>query len=324
VPKGSLFSELVEYQNVKRYIMSELLKKLCEVKSPSGLEVNMKEFILNYVNSHDLRWKVKPTIYHGEGFQDCIVLVFGKPKVAAFAHMDTTGFMVRYQDQLIHIGGPEVSGDEILTGKDALGEIECKLDINEEHQMHYKFGRAIISGTSLSYKSNYREDNEFIDSPYLDNRVGVFNLLKIAETLKHGALVFSCWEEHGGGSVPFLVKFLYEKFQINKMLISDITWVSEGVSFHNGVVISFRDKNIPRKSFIDKIISLTVENEISYQIEVEAYGSSDAREIQQSPYPIDWCFIGPPIENAHSDHEKISKKDLASMELIYKMLFNCL
>lgn len=302
--------------------MNKLLKSLSEVHSPSGEETNMKEFILNYIYQYASKWKVKPQIFQGENFQDCLVLVFGKPTVAAFAHMDTIGFMVRYQDQLIHIGGPEVSGDEMLVGNDELGDIECKLTLNEEHQLHYKFGRAIISGTSLSYKNNFQESDQFITSPYLDNRVGIYNLLKIAENLKNGALVFSCWEEHGGGSVPFLTKFLYDKFQIKKMLISDITWISDGVAFHNGVVVSFRDKNIPRRSFIDNIVKLTIKNEITFQIEIEAYGSSDAREIQQSPYPIDWCFIGPPIENAHSNHEKISKQDLDSMLSIYSMLFN--
>ena len=302
--------------------MSVLLESLCNVHSPSGDEQNMKRFILNFVNEHSGKWMVKPQIFHGEEFQDCLVLVFGKPEVAAIAHMDTTGFTVRYQDQLVPIGGPEVTGDEILTGSDVLGEIECKLALNTERQLHYKFGRAIVSGTSLVFKNNFAEDQSYFYTPYLDNRVGIYNLLKIAEKIENGVLVFSCWEEHGGGSVPFLVKFLYEKYKIKKMLVSDITWISDGVGFNDGVVISFRDKNIPRRSFINRIRNLAIENEIPFQVEVEAYGSSDAREIQLSPYPIDWCFIGPPIENAHSNHEKISKKDLKSMISLYQLLMS--
>ena len=300
--------------------MSKFLRSLCEVHSPSGEEVNMKHFILNFVNENLAKWKVKPQIFHGEEFQDCIILVFGKPEVAAFAHMDTTGFTVRYQDQLIPIGSPEVKGGETLTGSDELGVIECELVLNDHHQLYYKFGRAIISGTNLVYKSNFIEDPSYYYSPYLDNRVGIYNLLKIAKSLENGALVFSCWEEQGGGSVPFLVRFLYNKYRINKMLISDITWISDGVGFDDGVVISYRDKNIPRKSFVKCITNLAIENEIPYQVEVEAFGSSDAREIQISPYPIDWCFIGTPIENAHSNHEKISKKDLKTMIFFYQIL----
>jgi putative aminopeptidase FrvX len=302
--------------------MNNLLKSLLDVHSPSGEEINMKQFILNYVNENSEKWKVKPQVIHGEEFQDCLMLIFGKPEVAAFAHMDTTGFTVRYRDQLIPIGGPDVKGDEILTGSDVLGEIECSLTLNEEYQLHYNFGRAIKSGTSLVYKSNFLEDSSYYSSPYLDNRVGIYNLLKLAENLENGALVFSSWEEHGGGSVPFIVKFLYEKYSIRKMLVSDVTWVSDGIGFDEGVVVSFRDKNIPRKSFIDSITSLAIENQVPFQVEVEAHGSSDAREIQLSPYPIDWCFIGPPIENAHSTLEKVSKKDLLTMISLYQILMN--
>lgn len=300
--------------------MNELLKSLLEVHSPSGEEVNMKEFILNYVNGNSKDWKVQPHIIQGEEFQDCLMLIFGTPEVAAFAHMDTTGFTVRYQDQLIPIGGPEVKGDEKLTGSDELGEIDCGLELNDEYQLHYKFGRAIKSGTSLVYKSNFLEDHYYYNSPYLDDRVGIYNLLKIAESLENGALVFSCWEEHGGGSVPFLVKFLYDTYRTRKMLVSDVTWVSDGIGFDEGVVISNRDKNIPRKSFVSTITKLAIENKVPFQVEVEAHGSSDGREIQTSPYPIDWCFIGPPIENAHSMLEKVSKKDVKTTISFYQIL----
>lgn len=300
--------------------MSKLLKSLCEVHSPSGEEQFMMQFILSHIQQHSGKWKVQPQLFHGEQFQDCLVLVFGNPRIGVFAHMDTTGFTVRYQNQLIPIGGPEVDGGEQLIGFDSLGEIECILELNDENQAHYRFGRAIMPGTTLTYKSNFVDDQSYITSPYLDDRVGLYNLLKIAETLENGALVFSCWEEHGGGSVPYLVKFLYEKYQINKMLISDITWVSDGIHFEEGVVISYRDKNIPRKSFIEQITQLAVANQIPFQVEVEAHGSSDGREIQLAPYPIDWCFIGPPVAHAHSNHEVVAKIDLKSMVSFYKVL----
>lgn len=302
--------------------MNDLLKRLCEVKSPSGEEWRMKEFVKTYVAENQHLWKTKPTLVDGEDFQDCVMLIFGEPKVAAFAHMDTTGFTVRYQDQLVPIGGPEVLGNETLHGEDDLGEIECQLLLDDDGHVRYAFGRGITTGTCLVYKSKFLEDDQYIQSPYLDNRVGIYNLLKVAETLENGALVFSCWEEHGGGSVPFLVKYLYENFRISKMLVSDVTWVTEGVHFQQGVVISYRDRSIPRKSFVEEIIRTAKAHDISCQTEVEAHGASDGREIQASPYPIDWCFIGPPVEHVHTDHEKIAKSDLESMTVFYKLLIN--
>ncbi len=301
--------------------MPDLLESLCEVHSPSGEEWKMKDFLLDYIKRSSKGWVQKPRIVEGEDFQDCIILLFGKPRVAAFAHMDTTGFTVRYQDQLVPIGGPEVSGGEILQGFDALGEIECTLGMDEDGHIRYQFGRGIASGTSLVYKTNYLDRKQHIQSPYLDNRVGIYNLLKVAETIQDGALVFSAWEEHGGGSVPFLVRYLYEKFRINKMLVSDVTWATEGVHLKGGVVISHRDRSIPRRLFIDQIIKIASDNQILYQEEVEAHGASDGREIQASPYPIDWCFIGPPIENVHTNKERIAKSDLEWMIKFYKLLF---
>ncbi len=123
--------------------------------------------------------------------------------------------------------------------------------------------------------------------------------LKVAESLKDGVIVFSCWEEHGGGSVPFLAKFIYEKWNIKQALISDITWISDGVYPGKGVAISMRDRNLPRRKYVDRIIGIAKKRKVDFQLEVEGAGSSDGRELQTSPYPFDWCFVGAPEYGAH-------------------------
>ena len=72
---------------------------------------------------------------------------------------------------------------------------------------------------------NFREDNQWVQSCYLDNRLGVYVALELAKTLENGVIVFSCWEEHGGGSVAYIARYLWERFRLRKALISDITWV---------------------------------------------------------------------------------------------------
>jgi len=90
------------------------------------------------------------------------------------------------------------------------------------------------------------------------------------------------------------------------------------------VVLSIRDKFIPRKKFIDRLINLVDKSEISYQLEVEAYGGSDGREIQFSPYAMDWCFIGAAEDHVHSPDEKVSLKDLDAMIQVYRYLMHAL
>lgn len=297
-----------------------LLKQLCHIHAPSGEESSMTSFLLGYIKKEKKNWKVKPQIFHGDDFQDCIILKFGKPRTAIFAHMDSIGFTVRYFNQLLPIGSPDAEAGARLVGEDSLGKIECELMFDHEQHALYKFGRAIDRGTSLTYKIDFKETATTIQTPYLDNRLGIFNALKVAETLKDGVIVFSCWEEHGGGSVPYLAKFIYEKWKVKQALVSDITWATDGVALGKGVAISMRDRNIPRKSFVRKIISLAQKHKVAHQLEVEGVGSSDGRELQISPYPFDWCFIGAPEQHPHTPHERVHKDDIASMIALYSVL----
>jgi putative aminopeptidase FrvX len=233
--------------------------------------------------------------------------------------MDTIGFTVRYEDQLVPIGGVEAKLGIRLVGKDSLGLIDCKIKEYDEIIRH-DFPRRIDRGTCLSYRQNVRIDGEYIQAAYLDNRLGIFNCLKICEEITNGWVVFSTYEEHCGGSMPFLLKFIQDTAPITQALVSDITWITEGIAHHEGVVISLRDKMIPRKKFLDRVIGLAKKSGIPYQLEVEDFGASDGREIQLSPYAIDWCFIGAAEDNVHSPDEKVSLADLDAMIALYRYL----
>lgn len=301
----------------------QLLRKLLTIESVSGDEGPMTDFLIQYVEKRKRHWKVKPTVYFGENFQDCLLLKFGNPRTAVFAHIDTIGFMVRYENQLVPIGGPETDPGIKLVGKDKLGSIACGIKESGETLTH-DFPRAIERGTRLSFAQDIRLDQEFIQAAYLDNRIGIYNCLQLCETITDGWIVFSTYEEHGGGSMPFLLKFIQETAPIKQALVSDITWITDGVHHHEGVVVSIRDRMIPRRHFIDKIIALAEKSEIPYQLEVEDDGGSDGKEIQASAYPIDWCFIGAAEDNVHSPNEIVSLKDIDAMLRLYSYLLTYL
>ena len=302
----------------------ELLEQLIEVRGASGDEQKIKEFILDYIEKNKKSWKNEVTIHHGEGFQDAIVLIFGKPKTAVFAHIDSIGFTTAYDFNLIRIGGPRTIDGMKLVGSDSQGEIETELMIIEDDEGHkslkYVFPREIDRGTNLTFKPDFGLTDQYVQTPYLDNRLGVLNALTIAENLENGAIVFSTYEEHGGGSVGFLGRFLYEKYNLHQALISDITWVTEGVQQGGGVAISMRDKAVPRKSFLNRIISIAKENNIQFQLEVESAGGSDGSMLQDTDLPFDWCFIGAPEDNVHSPTEKVFLSDIEEMVELYKVL----
>jgi len=296
-----------------------LLKELCSIHAPSGNESAMTNFIIDHVKREKKNWKVTPKVYSGKGFQDCVVLVFGKPKTAIYAHIDSIGYTVKYDKEVVLIGKPIVKTGVTVVGVDSKGKIDCSL-IKQKDSLYYKFKREIAIGTRLTYKPNFRETKNYVQCCYMDNRLGVWNALQVAKTLRNGAIVFSCWEEHGGGSVGYLSKFLYEKYKVDQSLISDITWVTNGVKAGQGCAISMRDSGLPRKAYIDRIIEIARKSKVPFQLEVENAGGSDGNYIQRAPYPIDWCFVGAPESNVHTPDEKVHKDDIISMVELYKVL----
>jgi len=300
----------------------KLLKKMCNIHAPSGEEKNMKKFLLGHIEEKKNHWKVIPTLHFGDDFQDNIIMVFGNPRTAVFAHMDSIGFTVKYNNEIIKIGGPVTNEGIVLVGKDSKGEIEGKIMKKDEESQKIiiDFNREIDRGTSLTFKVNFREDEKFIQSAYLDNRLGVWNALELAKTLENGIIVFTSWEEHGGGSAAYLGKFIYNNYHVKQALISDITWITEGVIHGEGCAISLRDSAIPRKAFVNKVVEIAKESKIPFQLEVENAGGSDGNELQKSIYPWDWCFVGAAEDNVHSPDEKVHKTDIQNMTKLYEEL----
>ncbi|MBC6611665.1 M20/M25/M40 family metallo-hydrolase [Hymenobacter sp. BT507] len=299
----------------------QLLRTLCHIPAPSGHETRLTEFLLRYIATEQKNWQTTPQVLAGEQFQDCIILVFGQPRTAVFAHLDSIGFTVRYGRQLVRIGGPDVEPGYRLVGEDTQGPIDCTLTVDEETgALGYEFTRDIERGTELTFFCDFRETETTVQSCYLDNRLGVWNALRLCETLEHGIVVFSCWEEHGGGSVAYLAKYIYETYGVRQALISDITWVTEGVRPGEGVAISLRDSLIPRRAYVDRIRQIAAASGIPHQLEVEGAGGSDAKELQHADAPWDWCFVGAPEDNVHSPDEIVDKRDIESMLALYQVL----
>lgn len=299
----------------------QLLQALCQIAAPSGNEAPLTKFLLRYIQQHQSEWRTQPTVLSGGEFQDCIILIFGKPRTAVFAHLDSIGFTVRYGRQLVRIGGPDAETGYRLVGCDSQGDIECTLVVNEETGgLSYDFHREIERGTELTFHCNFRETDTTVQSCYLDNRLGVWNALRLCETLQDGIVAFSCWEEHGGGSVAYLARYIYETYGVRQALISDITWVTEGVRPGEGVAISLRDSLIPRRSYVERIRRIAREADIPHQLEVEGSGGSDAKELQHGAQPWDWCFVGAPEDNVHSPDEIVDKRDINSMLALYQAL----
>lgn len=304
-----------------------LLEQLCSIHAPSGDESTLTQFLLNYIEKNKSQWNSQPTVYSGDGYQDNIIVVFGKPRTAVWAHMDSVGYTVAYDNTVHPIGAPYASTGTALVGYHHDQQISGILHIEETEEgllRTVQSTHTLPRGATLSYAPNFRLSDDYVTSPYLDNRLGCWVALQLMETLKDGIVVFSTWEEHGGGSVPYLASFIYKTFNVSQALIADITWVTKGVLAGQGVALSLRDKMIPRKIFVDKIIRLAEQSGIPFQLEVEGAGASDGRELQLAAQPWDWMFIGAPEANAHTPNETVHRNDISSMLNLYHYLMKSL
>ena len=142
-----------------------LLKKLCEINATSGSEHKLTSFLINHIKKNQKNWKQVPKIYHGENFQNNIVLSFGEPKTAIFAHIDSIGYTVSYNNNVVKIGGSKLENDISLVGEDSQGNIETILKIEKERAF-VKHSRIIDRGTPLSYKVDFKLNNEYVQSAY--------------------------------------------------------------------------------------------------------------------------------------------------------------
>jgi putative aminopeptidase FrvX len=306
-------------------LSTNFLQQLIAVQGVSSDESRIKSFIIDYIQTHESEFAVKPVIYSGDEFHDAFIVVFGEPKTAIYAHTDTIGYSVGYENELIKVGGPRIIDGTKLVGKDRSGDVAGELMVFESDEDGSKSIQLIAEnivdrGTLLSFAPNFRETETAIQSPYMDNRLGVFIALEVAKTLENGALVFSTYEEHGGNSVSACARFLHEKYNVKQALICDITWVTHGVVHGEGVAISLRDSMLPRKSYIDRIVAIAEKANIPYQLEVESAGGSDGSTLQKSELLIDWCFIGAPEDNVHTPDEIVYKNDIVSMIQLYQIL----
>lgn len=290
----------------------ELLKQLCALHAPSSEEFRVRDFIVEYVQNHAHEWKQKPEMYFGKGYQDTLLIKLGTPTHAFMAHMDSVGFMAGYENELVPIGSPAPNEGSIIRN-------EHDQERNVYYDNHNKAWMLNTDdpmelGSTWTWKPSFKENDDCIESPFLDNRLSIYVLLKIASQLTNVVLAFSTYEEtQHGGKAAMLVHRMFQKWQVDKIIVADITWVTSFVASGDGVVVSYRDVGIPRRKFREKIEAILTQAKVKYQVEIEKSGGSDGTAIASSIYPIDWLFVGAPEVNPHGSIEKVHKKDVASM-----------
>jgi putative aminopeptidase FrvX len=282
----------------------EVLSVLTAIEGASGDESRMAAAVADLVAPLDG--------IHFERIQDNLIAWRGRPQVALFAHVDTVGFTLGYDRDLVRIGGPHVEGGEAL--RSTIDGVTYRGKVAKKGEGWALEGSPEApAGSRWVYDASLELDGVLVRGPYLDNRAGVWSAIEVFRQNLDVAVAFTTNEEHSGRGAVTCARWLNDHLGIGKALISDITWHTRAIRRGRGPAVSLRDRNVPRQIYLDRVLAAAEASGIPYQREIESDGSSDGGAIERSGVPMDWLFVGAPQEASHTPHEVIDLNDLRDM-----------
>ncbi len=278
-----------------------LLWELLAIDSPSGDEGTMADWLVDFLEraKQGITW---------ERWGDSVIAVKGTPKIALFAHQDTTGFTLGYDKALIPIGGPAAQPSDPLR---PIGQVYAGNKFGAGGKLTRS--TTALPGSRWVYATVPVQEGDEIVAPYIDNRGGLWAAMQALLRCEHIAVAFTTGEEHSGKGAIVCARRLFEQWKITQALISDITWDTKHVHCGQGVAISLRDRSVPRQRFLEKVLALAERSQIPFQREIESSGGSDGSMIDRGGVPIDWVFVGAPEVGPHRSAERINVNDLKGM-----------
>ena len=295
--------------------MFEELTALVAIEGTSGDEGRMVAHVTE---------RVAPLAgIQSQRIQDNLIVWRGRPQVALFAHLDTVGFTLGYDRELVRIGGPHVAGGEALRST-ANGRVHRGRLAKRGDDWVLDGAPDAPAGTRWVYDSPLELDGVLVRGPYLDNRAGVWSALEVLGTCEAVAVAFTANEEHSGRGAVTCARWLYDHLSIEQALISDITWHTRYIRRGRGPAVSLRDRNVPRQAFLDRVLAAAEASGIPFQREIETDGSSDGGSIERGGVPMDWVFVGAPEEASHTPGGVLDLNDLREMARLTAYLVQAL
>jgi len=312
--------------------MDNLLEKLINCFGPSGDEQNVRNLIQYEIKKYVDEIKV-------DKFGNLIAIKKGKgPKVMLAAHMDEIGLMVQMVAEDGHIFFQPVGGIEpysligqrvallnpstgqmiiegVITSQDMQEDIEITtpfkmsdlyIDTGLEQKELFKKGIEIGTYAVPINNMKFLGSKEYISGKSLDDRLGCFILVKVAEKLKNYKgnifFVFTVQEEIGLYGAQTSIYNLDPDWAI----AVDVTNAEDAygdriVKIGNGPCLSMMDvEMIANRCVNNNLKQLAKKHNIPLQPKVETFGTTDAAKIAIGRGGIPTTVLGVAIRNIHS------------------------
>lgn len=319
----------------------QLFKKLCTANGISGDEKNVRDLIIKEISDYATDITV-------DNLGNLIVFKKGKEraknKLMISAHLDEVGFIVSdiTQDGFIRfdeVGGIDrriLPGCNVLINNKVRGVIGikpihlCSSDEQKKtptyNQMYIDIGAvdkqqalSVVSlGDSITFDTNYYENDFTIQSKAIDDRFGCFVLIEmIKQTLPFDTyFIFVTQEEVGLRGAKVAAYTVNPDFCIvlEATTAADIPGANESRQVCNltqGAVVGFMDKS----TIYDKVL-LNCCNNISenkgYKLQFKraVAGGNDSGIIHKSRCGVRTIAISIPCRYLHSQCSMIAKSDM--------------
>ena len=328
--------------------MKELIKKLTEIKSPSGREDNIRNAILEelkgYIDGYEID-KLGNLIVWKKGKKD--------GKILLDAHMDEIGVLATYIDEkgfirIEPIGG--VSPYNLLGSSIAFPQTEGFVGVegetSEELSKNIKnldFDKIFVDigakskeeaeklvppGTFGVYSASFKDLGERLVSKAMDDRIGcaiIIEVFKRSNPYHTLYGTFSIQEEIGlvGASV---VAF---DIKPDLAIAIDVTAHSDtpkgpkrmSLELGKGPAIKIKDSaSISDRRIVEKLKNIAERNSIPYQIEILLRGGTNAAALQRTGEGIPAGTLSIPTRYVHSPHEMIDINDVENAIRMLKIL----
>jgi endoglucanase len=246
------------------------------------------------------------------------------------AHLDTCGFIAHsvnngqvkclnfgYSDtQACHMQPVTISTKKgsvhgvMYATKDDKGKLSFMVDTGSRSSREASGNLGIQAGDPIHFEIDPflvgDPTKKIICSPRLDNRLGVFELLILAEQLKKSPpsddvfLVGTVEEETGARGA----KTAANKVKPNIALILDATYDEFPVSMSQGPVITLSDRSVILSSKVrDYLLELAKKNKIPVQTEVWNIGGTDAGSVRTIKEGVPTIPILTATKNNHTPIE---------------------
>jgi len=333
----------------------DLLQKLVNALGPAGNESAVRNIIMHELKGYvdDIRVdKMGNLICHKKG---------KGPKVMLAAHMDEIGLMVReIRDNgkmlFAPIGGIEVNtlisqqvtilnnkNEQVCTGVVSYTDlheanpvedaprmqdlyVDCGLNKKELLKKGIDIGCYMVAKHTFTFLGN----NKYISGKALDNRVGCYVLIKLAQKLKNSAkgniyYVFTVQEEFG------LYGAKTSAYQIDPdwAIAVDTTSAEDSEEPYYAVLgggpcLTMMDVElIANKCLNDHLLALGKKHNINIQKKIEIFGTTDATKLSLTKGGVPATVVSVALRNIHSTVTIGHVDDIKeTIDLLYHLLRN--